>query len=136
MILLDTNVVSASMRRHPDPEVVAWLDRQPASWLFLAAIVVDEITYGIELLPDGRRKQRLGKAFRGIVEGFAGRVLAFDQAAALASARFRAARRGMGMPMSLADAQIAGTAKSNGFRLASLDADDFRGIDLEIVVPR
>lgn len=124
------------MRRDPDSEVVAWLDRHPASWLFLAAIVVDEITYGMELLPDGRRKQRLGEAFEGIVEGFAGRVLAFDQTAALASARFRALRRGMGMPMSLADAQIAGTAKSNGFRLATLDIDDFRGIDLEVVVPR
>ena len=135
MILLDTNVVSASMRRHPDLEVVAWLDRQPASRLYLAAIVVDEFTYGIELLPDGRRKQRLRKAFQGIVEGFAGRVLAFDQAAALASARFRAARRGIGMPMSLVDAQIAGTAKSNGFQLATLDVDDFQGIDLEIVVP-
>ena len=90
----------------------------------------------IELRPGGRRKQRLRRAVQGIVDGFAGRVLAFDHAAALASARFRAARRGMGMPMSLADAQIAGTAKRNGFRLATLDVDDFRGIDLEIVVPR
>lgn len=113
------------------------LARSPPCVLALpGAIVVDEITYGIELLPDGRRKQRLRKAFAGIVEGFAGRLLAFDQTAAVASARFRAVRRGMGMPMSLADAQIAGTAKSNGFRLATLDIDDFRGIDLETVVPR
>ncbi len=42
----------------------------------------------------------------------------------------------MGMPMSLADSQIAGAAKSNAFALATLNVDDFQGIDLEIRVPR
>jgi len=30
VIVLDTNVVSALMRRIPDPKVVAWLDGMPA----------------------------------------------------------------------------------------------------------
>ena len=33
MIVLDTNVLSAVMRREPDPIVVAWLDRQPSESL-------------------------------------------------------------------------------------------------------
>ena len=140
MIVLDTNIVSEGMRRAPDPGIIAWLDRQPASGLFLSVITVDEISYGIEILPDGRRdgrrKERLARVFSDIVSGFAGRVLTFGQDAALASARFRAGRRRMGMPMSLADSQIAGVAKSNAFALATLNADDFQGIDLEIRVPR
>ena len=38
--------------------------------------------------------------------------------------------------MGLADSQIAGAAKSNGFYLATLNTDDFLGIALEIVGPR
>ena len=30
MIILDTNVLSALMQQQPDPQVVAWLDRQAA----------------------------------------------------------------------------------------------------------
>ena len=136
MILLDTNVVSEGMRREPDPRIIAWLDRQPASGLFLSVITVDEISYGIEILPSGRRKERLARVFSDIVSGFAGRVLTFGQDAALASASFRAGRRRAGMPMSLADSQIAGVAKSNAFALATLNVDDFQGTDLEIRVPR
>ena len=36
-------------------------------------------------------------------------------------------------PMSLADSQIAGVAKSNGFSLATLNARDFEAIDLTLV---
>ena len=31
MIVLDTNVLSALMRREADPAVVAWLDLQPSN---------------------------------------------------------------------------------------------------------
>lgn len=38
--------------------------------------------------------------------------------------------------MSLADSQIAGTAKSRDFSLATLNAQDFRGIELNLLDPR
>ena len=136
MILLDTNIVSESMRRQPDQRIIDWLNRQPASSLHLSAVVVDEISYGIEILPDGNRKRRLARIFSDIAAGFAGRILPFDRDAAIQSAKFRAVRRRAGRPMGLADSQIAGTAKSNGFDLATLNTDDFLGIALEIVGPR
>ena len=30
MMILDTNVLSALMQKPPDPQIVAWLDEQPA----------------------------------------------------------------------------------------------------------
>jgi len=38
--------------------------------------------------------------------------------------------------MSLADSQIAGVAKSNGVALATLDIQDFQGIDITVLEPR
>ena len=136
MILLDTNVVSESMRVEPDRRIIQWLDRQPASGLFISAITVDEITFGIAILPSGRRRRRLADVFARIMDIFAERTLSFDAAAAAESARFRAQRRLNGKPMSLADSQVAGVAKSNGFALATLDIQDFQGIDITTLEPR
>ena len=136
MILLDTNVISASMRIEPEMRVTHWMDRQPASALFMSAITVDEITFGIEVLPAGRRRSRLARIFAGIIDVFSGRVLAFDTRAAIESARFRSHRQQIGLPMSLADSQIAGIAKSNDFSLATMNLRDFEGIDLTAIEPR
>lgn len=135
MILLDTNVISESMRVEPDPRLIDWMDRQRASHLFLSAISVDEIVFGIAVLPDGRRKNRLVRTFAGVADAFDGRIAAFDANAARESARFRARRRLVGRPMSLADSQIAGIAKSKGLSLATLNARDFEALDLAVIEP-
>lgn len=135
MILLDTNIVSESMRVEPDPRVIDWMDRQPASHLFLSAISVDKIVFGIETLPDGRRNNRLARTFSGIANALDGGIADIDANAARESARLRAHRRLIGRPMSLADAQIAGVAKSKGLPLATLNAPDFEAIDLPVVEP-
>ena len=111
------------------------MDAQRASRLFLSAISVDEIVFGIETLPAGRRKNHLARTFSGIADAFDGRIADFDANAARESARFRAHRRLNGRPMSLADSQIAGIAKSNGLSLATLNARDFEAIDLSVVEP-
>lgn len=136
MILLDTNVISDSMRIQPDSRVLHWLDRHPASTLFISAITVDEISFGIEVLPAGRKKSRLVSVFSRLLDVFSERVISFDAKAAVESAKFRGQRLVQGMPMSLADSQIAGIAKSKGFALATLNVQDFQGIDLLVVDPR
>ena len=136
MILLDTNVISDSMRIQPDSRVLRWLDRHPASTLFISAITVDEISFGIEVLPAGRKRTRLANVFSRILDVFSERVISFDEKAAVESAKFRGQRRVQGAPMSLADSQIAGIAKSKGFALATLNSQDFQGIDLIVLDPR
>ena len=54
MTILDTNVLSALMRTAPDPQVVAWLDRQAPESLWITSITVFEARFGLALLaPDG-----------------------------------------------------------------------------------
>ena len=78
MILLDTNVLSEAMRVEPDGRVMRWLDRHPPSVLFLSAVTVDEMIFGIETLPAGRKRARLDRAFSKILDGFSERVVPFD----------------------------------------------------------
>ena len=52
MIVLDTNVVSELMRPEPDEAVVAWVDRQVADDVFLTAVTLAELLYGVARLPE------------------------------------------------------------------------------------
>ena len=94
MILIDTNVISEPLRPQPQASVIAWLDRQPIETLYLSAITVAELRYGIAILPDGRKKQllteRLEQAVLPLCEG---RILDFTIEAAAAYAQVRAKAR-------------------------------------------
>ena len=48
MILVDTNVVSEPLRRAPEPRVAEWLDAQALETLYLSAISVAELRFGIK----------------------------------------------------------------------------------------
>jgi toxin FitB len=57
MIVLDTNVVSEPMRANADPAIRHWLDQQVAETLYLTVTSLSELLVGIEILPEGRRKE-------------------------------------------------------------------------------
>ena len=82
MIVLDTNVASELMRTSPSDAVLNWVRSQRAKELFTTAITVAEIGYGIERLPDGRRKELLRSAAGEVFGNFGDQVLPFDVTAA------------------------------------------------------
>jgi hypothetical protein len=136
MTLLDTNVVSAAMARSPDAAVVAWLDRQDTLTLFVSAVTVAEIQYGLQILPEGRRRRSLEDRFaRFVAEGFSGRVLPFDADAAQRYGEIMAARRGAGRPMSILDGQIAAIARARRLAVATRNVRDFELCGLEVIDP-
>ena len=136
MILLDTNVLSETLRPTPDRSVAAWLSRQPRSALFTSTITRAELLYGVRILPEGRRRTRLLEAVIPVFEsGFAGRVLAFDNDAADAYSEIASSRRAAGRPISQLDAMIAAIARSRGAVLATRNTKDFEGCGVEVTDP-
>ena len=136
MILIDTNVLSALMRREPDQAVSAWLDAQPPESIWTTAITVFEIRYGLEILPDGRRRKALEEAFdKALAEDFDGRVLAFDQAAADAAALIAARQREAGRPVEIRDVQIAGIAAARRAALATGNTRHFQDTGITLIDP-
>ena len=115
MFVLDTNVVSELMGERLQPRVLAWLDGQLTSMLFVTAITEAEVRTGIAILPDGERRRGLAAAAdRAIGVLFAERILPLDSDAASAYATIAAERRAAGRPMSHADCQTAAVARSRG----------------------
>jgi toxin FitB len=136
MIVLDTNVLSESLRPKPSARVLEWLRRQSRATLFTTSITEAEIRYGVELLPSGKRRTALSVAITQIFDvDLAGCVLPFDSAAAREFAALAAARRNTGRPISQADAQIAAIVRSRGAALATRDAADFANCEFDVIDP-
>jgi predicted nucleic acid-binding protein len=136
MIVLDTNVLSETLRPRPADSVKQWMAAQAAALLYTTAISQAEILYGVALLPAGRRKltlQEMAEAIFG--QAFLGRVLPFDSAAAISFAQIAAMRRRSGRPISEADAQIAAIAQSRGAAIATRNVGDFENCGIEVISP-
>ncbi len=136
MIIVDTNVVAEMMKPSPTPAVVAWLNDQDASALFLTTITIGEIGYGLEVLPKGRRRLQLEQGFdRVLAEAFSGRVLVFDEEAARHYGVVMGRRKEIGCPLSVPDGQIAAIARAKGAAVATRNVWDFGECGVEIINP-
>lgn len=136
MIVLDTNVISALMRREPDSAVVEWLDGLPPESVWTTSITVFEVRMGLELLAAGRRRRQLEDAFaKALEEDFEGRVLSFDPAAAQAAGRIAAERRRAGRTVEIRDVQIAGIVHARKATLATRNTRHFEECGVVLVDP-
>ena len=131
--LLDTNVVSEVTKARPSPQVIAFLEEQEDLWL--PTIVLHELEFGLLLLPEGQRQDRLRTALFAFIAAYDDRILPLDSAAAEWVARFRAHARRSGETLDLGDALIAGTAKANDLVIATRNTKDFDYLDIEVVNP-
>ncbi len=135
MIVLDTNVASELMRPAPAPAVRDWVRGRDARELCTTAITVAEIRYGIERLPDGRRKESLKAAATEIFAMFADQILPFDAAAAEYYALVVSRRDELGWPIEGFDAEIAAICRLHGAALATRNLADFRDTGVTVIDP-
>jgi predicted nucleic acid-binding protein len=136
MFVLDTNVIAEMMKEAPAPEVVTWLNGQRAATLFLTTITIGEISFGLRILPQGRRRRLLEEGFERVLsEGFTGRILDFSEAAARIYGEMMGRRREIGRPLSILDGQIASIARVQGYAVATRNVRDFVECGVEILNP-
>lgn len=136
MIILDTNVLSETLRSAPDPRVIEWFRAQRRAALFTTTITRAEILYGLGLLADGSRKAALSAAIQAIFEeDFAGRLLSFDSDAADLYATIAVTRKNAGRQISQFDAMIAAVARAAGATLATRNVKDFVDCGIAVIDP-
>ena len=131
--LVDTNVVSELTRDVPDARVLAFLVDHDDLWL--SAIVLHELDFGIGLLPPNRRRDSIGAILSEFVTEYGDRILPVGYSEAAQAAKFRAQMHSSGRILDLGDALIAGTAKTNALAIATRNVRDFENLGLEVVNP-
>ncbi|MCE2580817.1 type II toxin-antitoxin system VapC family toxin [Komagataeibacter sp. FNDCR1] len=136
MILLDINVISEPWKPVPEPRVLAWIDEQAVETLFLSAVTVAELRFGIGALPDGRRRSVLRERLeQQVLPLFEGRVLSFDLAASQTYADLMVRARSEGRAIGKADGYIAATVASRGYAVASRDVSVFEAAGVRVLNP-
>src|SRR5262250_2285579 len=118
-------------------KVVTWIsERRFVDEVCLTAVNVAEILYGIQLLPEGKRRERLRAAADSMfAEDFADKILPFEESAARVFGELVTMRRSQGRPISQFDAQIAAIAKVNMATIATRNTSDFEGCGIRLVNP-
>lgn len=130
--LLDTNVISESIKKKPNKAVMAWLDGIELHNCSISVISLGEIRKGIEMLINGKKKQTLIQWLEiDLTTHFYGRIISIDQEVA----------DKWGYLCSLAslpaiDALIAASALVHNLKLVTRNIKDFNRIDgIEIINP-
>jgi tRNA(fMet)-specific endonuclease VapC len=124
-VLLDTNAIAELVRPTPSAAFVRRFKANEAK-VAIASVTLHEAVYGVERLPEGKRKQLLREYLREVVLKLT--VMPYDGAAADWHARERSRLEAKGRTMPYADGQIAAIAVTRSLTLVTANVRDFRGI--------
>jgi predicted nucleic acid-binding protein len=132
--LLDTNVISETQKSKCDNKVKSFLDALTWEEVYISAITVGEICYGIEKLPAGKKKHELSIwLYTEMPQWFDGRIVVLDDEVLLEWGKL-CARAGRTLPV--ADSLIAAAAIVHHMFLVTRNTKDFDGIEgLNLINP-
>jgi predicted nucleic acid-binding protein len=134
--LLDTNVISEWIKPQPDRSVVSWLAQVDEDRVFISVISFAEVRHGVELLPVGRRRERLTHWLaEEVPERFEGRVLAIDQHIAETWGVIMARGQKAGLTPGTMDAFVAATAAAHNLTLVTRNVKDFQRLGIPLFDP-
>ena len=136
MIVLDTNVISELWKPAPDHNVMTWVNAQMVETLYLSAVTVAELRFGLAMLPKGKRRALYqARLEQDVLPAFSARVLPFDLNASGAYAELMVRARSAGKAIGKADGYIAAAAAVRGFAVATRDVGPFEAAGIEVINP-
>lgn len=131
--LLDTNVLSETVRRNPNKAVISWLKQIPGDAFYVSVLTLGEVRKGIEGIKDHKRREKLRVWLEhDLPEWFEGRVLAVDMPVADRWGRLLSSA---GRPLPTIDSLLAATALHHELRLVTRNTRDFEFSGLEVIDP-
>ncbi len=127
MVLLDSNIISETLKPFPDAQVTHWMAKQTA--LAVSVISLDEVLYGLQ-----RKRMMAGLArFEHLLK--IAEIIVLDESMARTAASLRSDFSQQGITRSQQDMQIAATAIARECTLATRNTKDFAGCSLRLVNP-
>ncbi|MBK9714653.1 MAG: type II toxin-antitoxin system VapC family toxin [Kouleothrix sp.] len=134
--LLDTNVISELVARHPNQNVVDWLDRLEPETVYLSVITIGELRKGIEKLVPSRRKDELTRWLTSdLLRRFADKIVDITADVMLVWGELtgRLEREGKSMPA--IDSLIAASVLEGNFTLVTRNDNDFQHAGIPLLNP-
>jgi toxin FitB len=133
--LLDTCVISDAAR-HADSGLEQWLRSQSPIDLHLSVLSLGEIRKGIELLPTGKKREKLLAWLRDDLRArFAGRLLEVTSDVALEWGRLASVAQKSGRPLPVVDGLLLATARAHALTLVTGNTKDVEGRGVAVLNP-
>jgi toxin FitB len=134
--LLDTNILSELRRPKPEQRVVAFVAGCPLNQLYISAVTLAEIRFGIELVGEPNRRADLNDWLTNKVRPMFGeRVLQITEDIMLKWRLLVEEGRKVGHTFSQPDLIIAATAIHHGLTLVTRDRSDYDKARVPVVNP-
>lgn len=134
--LLDTNILSEIRRLKPEPRVLAFIARRPLDELYVSAVTLAELRFGIELLSAGDRREELSSWLTQTIRPmFDQRVLPVTEDILFTWRVLMEEGRKAGHTYSQPDLIIAATALHHRFTVVTRDRDDFEKAGVTVINP-
>jgi predicted nucleic acid-binding protein len=134
--LLDTNILSELRRQKPEPKVVVFVSAQPLERLYVSAVTLAEIRFGIERLEDaGRRRALRDWLTHKVRPMFEQRVLPVSEDVMFTWRLLLEEGRKAGHTFSQPDLLIAATALHHGLTVVSRDRGGYERANVPIFNP-
>ena len=125
--LLDTNILSELRRPKPERKVLEFVAAQPLDLLYVSAVSLAEIRFGIELVADASRRAELNDWLAHKVRPmFEQRVLAVSEDVMFKWRLLVEDGRKVGHTFSQPDLIIAATALHHGLTVVTRDVSDYQ----------
>src|ERR1700737_4106362 len=124
------------MRPRPDPGVMAWLDQSDEDRLYMSVVSIAELGWGIALLAEGRRRDRLSAWLTDeLIPRFEGRLLDISAHVAAAWGDIKARTQRHGFSLNAMDAFLASTAETHELIFVTRNVRHFSGLGIQLVNP-
>lgn len=134
--LLDTNVLSELRRQKPNEKVVSFVSSRPLHELYISVVTLAEIRFGIEVVPDVRRRSDLADWLAQSVRPmFDRRILEINEDILLRWRILVEEGRKIGHTYSQPDLMIAATALHHGLTVVSRDRSEYEKAKVPVLDP-
>jgi toxin FitB len=134
--LLDTNVLSELRRPKPDRKVVAFISAQPLELLYVSAVTLAEIRFGIEVVTDATRRAELNDWLAHKVRPmFEQRILPVTEDIMFKWRLLVDDGRKAGYTFSQPDLIIAATALDHGLTVVTRNVSDYERVRAPVLNP-
>lgn len=134
--LLDTNVISETVKVRPHPSLIEWLASTPLSDLYLSVVTFGEVEYEVEQLTDPAKRLHLRAWVNGmLLPDYGGRILPVTQGVMVEWAQLvlRSGKTPGQLPKM--DSLLAATALHHKLTLVTRNTTDFETFGVSLLNP-